>query len=356
MDLNSLFQTQQFSVPQASKDEMIFAGLKELDTYHKEHCDLYCRIRDGLSFENQISEPGFLPVSMFKNHDLLSIPRESIHKLLTSSGTSGQAVSKIYLDSDTASLQVKALATIIGSVTGKSRLPMLIIDSPDVLKNRDQFSARGAGILGLMNFGRDYHYALNPDLTVNKETIKDFAQKYAGQPKLIFGFTFLIWTTFLDNKNLDIDLSESVLIHSGGWKKLEDKKIDNNTFKKQLADKYRLKKVYNFYGMVEQVGSVFLEGDDGLLYPPNFADIIIRDPVTFQKLDVGQVGVIQVVSLLPKSYPGHSILTEDLGVVEYIDRGVGGRMGKAFRILGRIPQAELRGCSDVIATTKEKVG
>lgn len=356
MELESLFHKQQFSIPQVEKDELLFAGLKELDSYHQAHCASFKKIRNSLSFADQLSEPSFLPVSMFKNHDLLSIPKESVHKLLTSSGTSGQAVSKIYLDADTASLQVKALATIIGSVTGKARLPMLIIDSPDVLKNRDAFSARGAGILGMMNFGRDYHYALNSDLTINEETIKAFCTKYAGQPKLIFGFTFLVWTAFLENKNLVADLSESVLVHSGGWKKLEDKKIDNAAFKKQLDDRYNLKKVYNFYGMVEQVGSVFLEGDDGYLYPPNFADIIIRDPLTFKKLDVGQVGVIQVVSLLPKSYPGHSILTEDLGMIEYVDRGIGGRMGKAFRILGRIPQAELRGCSDVIATSKERAG
>ena len=62
--------------------------------------------------------------------------------------------------------------------------------------------------------------------------------------------------------------------------------------------------------------------------------------------------MIQTVSMLPTSYPGHSLLTEDLGVIERIDQaGLPGcgRLGKAFRILGRVPRAELRGCSDTHA-------
>ena len=110
-----------------------------------------------------------------------------------------------------------------------------------------------------------------------------------------------------------------------------------------------MKRVYNFYGMVEQVGSVFLEGDDGYLYPPNFADVIVRDPYTFGEVPNGQTGVLEVISALPRSYPGHCLLTEDLGVVHAVDSPTCGRLGKASSVLGRIPQAELRGCSDVIA-------
>jgi hypothetical protein len=101
--------------------------------------------------------------------------------------------------------------------------------------------------------------------------------------------------------------------------------------------------------MVEQVGSVFLEGEDGYLYAPNFAEVIVRDPVTMREAPTGCPGVIQVISALPLSYPGHSILTEDLGVVHGADDSTCGRKGKYFSILGRVPKAELRGCSDTHA-------
>jgi phenylacetate-coenzyme A ligase PaaK-like adenylate-forming protein len=146
----------------------------------------------------------------------------------------------------------------------------------------------------------------------------------------------------------ELDLSNGTLIHSGGWKKLEAESVSNREFRASLARRFALTKIFNFYGFVEQMGSMFIEASDGLLYPPNFADVIIRDPETLAPLAPGQAGVIQVISLLPTSYPGHSVLTEDLGEIVTIDAGVDRRMGKAIRIHGRIKKAELRGCSDVI--------
>ena len=64
---------------------------------------------------------------------------------------------------------------------------------------------------------------------------------------------------------------------------------------------------------------------------------------------MGEAGIIQVVSLLPKSYPGHSLLTEDEGVILGQDDCPCGRKGKYFKVLGRLKQAEIRGCSDTYA-------
>jgi phenylacetate-coenzyme A ligase PaaK-like adenylate-forming protein len=55
----------------------------------------------------------FIPVSAFKTHQLMSINEGDIFKVLTSSGTTGQSVSRIYLDKDTARLQSVALSKII---------------------------------------------------------------------------------------------------------------------------------------------------------------------------------------------------------------------------------------------------
>jgi hypothetical protein len=73
----------------------------------------------------------------------------------------------------------------------------------------------------------------------------------------------------------------------------------------------------------------------------------MRDPIT---LEPSTSGAVQVFSLLPRSYPGHSILTEDLGTILGCDDCFCGRKGKYFEIHGRIPKAEIRGCSDVRAT------
>ena len=161
----------------------------------------------------------------------------------------------------------------------------------------------------------------------------------------------MVWKYFFQKiKDKNIDLSNITIIHSGGWKKLISESVDNFEFKYQLKKYLNIDYVYNFYGMVEQLGSVYLEGDDGYLHPPYYSDVIIRDLNTWEECPVGKPGVIQVISILPKSYPGHSILTEDLGVINSIDNNT--KLGKAFNVLGRIPKAEIRGCSDTYAYSR----
>ena len=76
-----------------------------------------------------------------------------------------------------------------------------------------------------------------------------------------------------------------------------------------------------------------------------FSDIIIRDK-KFKILKKGQRGLVQLLSLLPTSYPGHNILTEDVGEIIGEDNCKCGLKGKYFVLHGRAKEAEVRGCSD----------
>ena len=53
-------------------------------------------------------------------------------------------------------------------------------------------------------------------------------------------------------------MSNSSIIHGGGWKKLENQKVSNSLFKKYIQKNFKVKKIHNYYGMIEQIGSVFL--------------------------------------------------------------------------------------------------
>jgi hypothetical protein len=101
--------------------------------------------------------------------------------------------------------------------------------------------------------------------------------------------------------------------------------------------------------MVEQVGGIYMECEGGYFHAPNVAEILIRDFHDWSIAPTGTTGLVQTLSVLPRSYPGHSLLTEDLGTVYGVDDCPCGRMGARFKVLGRMPQAELRGCSDTHA-------
>jgi phenylacetate-coenzyme A ligase PaaK-like adenylate-forming protein len=342
-----------FSLNKHEKDELFFNALKKLHQLHIDTCSDYKKIVSIISKNNisNIEDFPFIPVRLFKDFELISVDRASIRKIMTSSGTSGTIPSKIFLDADTASRQTKVLTKILNSYIGNKRLPMLIIDSKEVLKNRNSFSARGAGILGFSMFGYDIQYALDEDMNIDIPTIINFINKHNGQNILVFGFTFIVWEYFINKlkrENIKLNLKNSILIHGGGWKKLIDNAVDNETFKKNIFEWSGINRVYNYYGLVEQTGSIYMECESGFLHASIYSDIIIRNHKDFSVCKLGEEGIIQLISLLPISYPGHSILTEDLGVLIGIDDCNCGRKGKYFKINGRIKNAEVRGCSDTL--------
>lgn len=104
--------------------------------------------------------------------------------------------------------------------------------------------------------------------------------------------------------------------------------------------------------MVEQTGCIYMECEEGHLHTSIFSDIVTRRSIDFTPCNIGEIGIIEVVSILPKSYPGHVLLTEDEGVILGEDDCPCGRLGKYFKIIGRLKNAEIRGCSDTYGSQK----
>ncbi|MCG7538273.1 acyl-protein synthetase [Pseudoalteromonas sp. CO348] len=342
-----------YAWPKQQKQSVLISKLAELDQLHLSQCPPFAKLKQSMPSIDLNSHPFSpffpLPVRLFKSQELKSVPQESVIKTMMSSGTSGQSVSKIYLDKRTSALQVKILSKLVTHLIGKQRLPMLVIDCPSTVKNRTKFSARTAGILGFSMYGRDITYALNDDMTINFDALNAFIDKYQGQKKFIFGFTYIVWLHFveaLEQLSKKIDLSESILLHGGGWKKIEANKVTKSHFKSRLANVTAIQSVHNYYGMIEQTGSIFMECKQGHFHCSSWSEVIIRDFKTLQPVKDGNLGLIQLISALPHSYPGHSILSEDIGVKLGEDDCQCGWKGTYFDVLGRVKQAEVRGCSD----------
>ncbi|TDO96234.1 acyl-protein synthetase [Marinomonas balearica] len=336
------------------KKAWLLPQLNQLTQLHSENCERYANILNGTGLPlvaSEFDDVPYLAARLFKLLRLSSVEEGDVFKTLTSSGTTSQVKSQIVLDKQTASLQTKVLVKLLSSITGKSRRPMLLVDRQGLTNDKSGFSARGAGVQGLSFLGRDHTYALNEDLTPNWERIDQFIEKYKGQSVLIFGFTFMVWQYFVTellNRGDRSLFDNAILFHSGGWKKLQDKAVDNHTFKSTTREILgESAAIHNFYGMVEQIGSVFVECSHGHLHASAYSDIIIRNQNTLEPAAFGEQGQIQVMSFIPRSYPGHSILTEDLGRLLGEDDCSCGWKGCYFEVIGRLPKTEIRGCSDV---------
>jgi hypothetical protein len=172
------------------------------------------------------------------------------------------------------------------------------------------------------------------------------------QPFIAYGFTWVLFQAHQELSRAGMTFaarSDSVLLHSGGWKRLAALAVDRATFNATVSRVWGLDSthVIDFYGAVEQIGIPYPDCSAGRKHVPYWAELIVRRADDLLPARVGEPGLIQLLSALPLSAPNHSVLTEDLGEIVARDGCECGRRGTAFVFKGRAPRAELRGCSDV---------
>ena len=115
--IQDLDDYQPYSLDSITKNLILGNILYDLEKEHNEKCKDYHKIVKNWMFkhsnEKTIENLPFIPVRLFKELELLSIDRADIRKTLTSSGTSGQTPSKIFLDATTSTNQTRVLNKIL---------------------------------------------------------------------------------------------------------------------------------------------------------------------------------------------------------------------------------------------------
>ena len=359
--IENILNREQFITAQSKKDQELLTIIRaQLDNHIKYSPNLQALYKkfnfDPVKIQN-IADVSPLPVQMFKKFDLRTCPEEDIIRILNSSATTTGVPSKIYVDKTTAFRQTHGLTVTVKNFIGKERKPYLVIDE-DVNKGKTvKLTARGAAIRGFANYAKTTTYVMDnvdEELVLNKERLQEFCEKYQDQEVLVFGFTYIIWTRFikeLKKEGLKLQLPKMKLLHGGGWKKLIEQAVSKETFNQTVAEYFGTNpaNIIDYYGMVEQLGVVFLDCEYGNKHVPDFADIIIRDFYSMEEVPTGNDGLIECVSILPTSYPGQALLTEDVGKILGIDDCPCGRKGKYFTFVSRAEKAEIRGCGDTFA-------
>ncbi len=111
-----------YSLKQSEREGALLRGLNDLTARHHLNCPEYCRIVDGgwggSLTAGSLAEVPYLPVSLFKSQRLKSVPDEEIRVKLTSSGTTGQAVSCIKSPVSLLTAVKEKLGTWVGYLAG----------------------------------------------------------------------------------------------------------------------------------------------------------------------------------------------------------------------------------------------
>ena len=340
-----------YELKKRDKNKLFFKFQKNLSRFHKKNCSEYNKI-SSIFFEklnkiNCLSDLPYIHSNIFKNFNLKSTNNNSF--TMNSSGTSGQVRSKINIDFQTSIIQAEVLKKIIFDFIPKTIDTIVIVGNEKNIKKQKYFDAKSVAIKGISRNFKKKIFLLKENNSMDKKKIIKIIKNYKQNKILFFGMTDNIWDNLLEGlkrNKIKFPKNNWYLIHGGGWKKLQNKSITKKKFTNELRKITNISKIYNYYGMIEQAGSIYMECEEGYFHSSIFSDILIRD----KNLGVEKnkrFGLIQTMSILPISYPGHNILTEDIGAIIGEDNCKCGRKGKYFSYLKRVKNAEARGCSNV---------
>ena len=245
---------------------------------------------------------------------------------------------------------------------GVRRRPLLALDAAESAAAGEHLGAHGAAIRGIANFASETVFGLkllpSGELEPDWDAIDGFFARHGAEETLVFGFTFIVWTRFLleaERRDKRFHAPHAMLLHSGGWKKLTVQAVTKGEFRRRVAETLTVdpRRILDFYGMVEQVGTVLVDCEVGNKHAPAFADVLIRRPCTLSPVEVGETG----------HHRSPQRAADQLSRPGAADRGprrAGGRgrlpvrtQGELFRFPAASKQAEVRGCGDIFAQARE---
>jgi hypothetical protein len=167
-----------------------------------------------------------------------------------------------------------------------------------------------------------------------------------GVPVLVAGtaFAFVHWIERAEERGLGVLLSEGSRVMETGGFKGRSREVSRERLYAGIEESLCVPqdRIVNEYGMTEMCSqfyeSVLTGGASDLAgreqVPPPWVRTRVLDPETLQPLDPGHPGLLAHFDLANLGSVCH-LLTEDMGVA----------MEEGFRLLGRAPGAEPRGCS-----------
>ncbi len=365
--IDHLLAIDPYTTPSFEKGVMLKDAMKVSLIHHFDSCELFRRFCEKHGFSPHqsgidLESIPYIPVQVFKKILFSSVDMSSSLQTLQSSATTSGTPSRIIVDAMTAKRQKMALHAIMKSFLGSARLPFLVFDADpsSFIRGQSGLTARSAAVSGFLLLSRKVQYVFEDDITGGvKCDIEKIIEVLRGiekfaEPYVFFGFTYIVYQDvlkILKEKGVTFPFSNSKLLHIGGWKKLQAQAVSKEEFSQLVYEVFGIpeENVIDVYGFTEQIGMVYPDCKYKVKHAPVFAEVIVRDHRTLQPVGDGDRGLLQFLFPIPHSYPGVSVITDDIGRVVCRDRCQCGRYGTSFLVEGRSQNAEPRGCGDILS-------
>jgi hypothetical protein len=193
--------------------------------------------------------------------------------------------------------QIKVLSEIFQQSVSSKKIPMIVVDQESASDPKQSINARIAAVKGFSSFASAKYFLIDQNSTIRLDLLKEMQILYEDTEVFFFGFTFVIWNDLLDEmekEGVRLSFPKATLIHGGGWKKMLLHEVENTKFNQRCTESLGVSKIFNYYGMVEQTGSIFFDCEKGYLHSNPLNDVLIRSPLDFSLQGHNQSGLIQV--------------------------------------------------------------
>lgn len=362
--IDELLRQPPYATQPGEHSDMLRAAMREAIQYHCAHCPPFARWyrKQGMDPDaeiNDLLQLPFLPVSIFKRLALESVGEGNVVRVLKSSATSSQVPSRVVLDRVTRDRQMRTLAMQLSALMGPARRPFVVLDAASTPAADLELSARVAGLRGYLMMASETHSVLEQSvsgLELNAARLEELLAKFRAQgtPVCLIGYTYVLYQYVvapLARAGRRMPLPDgSMVLHFGGWKRLERQAVGRAQLNAEVEQVFEMSQpcIRDVYGFTEQLGIIYPDDGQGVRIAPVYSEVVVRDPITLKPLPEGEPGLLQFITPLPQSYPGISLLVDDIGRIVSRDAGQGGRYGTRFEVLGRAQGAEIRGCGDTL--------
>lgn len=318
-------------------DEDFLTACLKTFRFQYENVEVYRKFVDYLKInpENviEVAKIPFLPIEMFKNHQILD-KNVSTDLYFQSSGTTQMNLSKHFI-ADT-SLYEESIYRSFEQFIGKPEDFIFLGLLPSYLEKQNSSLIYMVDFLMKKSNKRENGYFL-----YNHEDLFQLLNELKDKKVILFGVSFAL-LDFLDYCNSNAKTlnhsSTLTLIETGGMKGRKEE-MTKDELLKILQEGFKTDKIYSEYSMTELLSQAYSLGEN-IYQCPNWMRVLVRnveDPFSYEK--EGRTGAINIIDLA-NIHSCSFIATQDLGKTLPESK---------FQVLGRIDHSDIRGCSLLVS-------
>ena len=304
--------------------------------YQYENVEIYRRFVDYLNLSpdkvDSLTKIPFLPIEMFKNHQILD-DKVTADLFFQSSGTTQMNLSKHFIADE--NIYQESISRSFEQFIGKPEDFIFLGLLPSYLEKQNSSLIYMVDYLMKTSGKPENGYFL-----YNHSDLFELLNTLKGKKVILFGVSFALldFLDFCNSNTKTFSYSSNLTVIETGGMKGRKEEMTKDELLKILQEGFKTDKIYSEYSMTELLSQAYSLGNNEYQCP-NWMKVMIRnaeDPFNYEK--EGRTGAINIIDLA-NIHSCSFIATQDLGKM----------IGNKFQVLGRIDHSDIRGCSLLVS-------